>query len=103
MQKKFVPFEAAGNGINVNFKEGFVAANFPTLLVETYVRQDPQDQRLGLVVQEREPNEYIIKMHEIGFPRVTDGVHFAVRQLTDWLVGLHPDATISHHNLLRIN
>lgn len=101
MQQKFKPFEAGNSAINVNFKEGFTANNFPTLLVETYIRQDPQDQRIGLVVQMREPNEYIVKMHELGFPRSTDGVHYAVRQLADWVEGLHPDGKILHHNLQR--
>ncbi len=101
VQKQFTPFEVRGGTSNVNFKERFIAADAPILLVETYVQQEPQDQRLGLVIHEREPNEYIVKMHQLGFPRVTDGVHFAVRQLTNWLKGLHPDGVISHHNLMR--
>ena len=96
---RFESFEASSADVTVNFKEAFVAAGYPTLLVETYIRQDPQDQRIGLVIHERERHEYIVKLHDIGFPRSTDGVHFAVRQLADWLVGLNEDARIKHHNL----
>ena len=103
MHQKFEPFEerTSDGVINASFKEAFVAANFPTFLIETYIRQDPQDQRIGLIIHEREPNEFIVKMHTMGFPRTTDGVHYAVGRLANWLASLHEDGRIVHHNLQR--
>jgi hypothetical protein len=56
-------------------------------------------QRLGLVIRQRESGNYVISLHELGFPRPTLGVQRAIGQLAEWLLGLHEEARILHHNL----
>jgi hypothetical protein len=56
-------------------------------------------QRLGLVIRQREPGNYVISLHELGFPRPTIGVQRAIGQLASWFLGLHEEAKILHHNL----
>ena len=99
IRDKFAPFEVEQEGIHVHFKGVFESAERPTLLVETYIHQQPQDQRLGIVINERVAGEYILKLHDIGFPRRTDGAHLAVAQLTRWLVSQHNDSRIVNHTL----
>lgn len=101
IQHAFAPFEVAEeNGrYHVGFKALFAGVQYRALLVETYIRQEPQDQRVGLSIIERAPGDFLIKLHDLGFPRSTDGVHFAVGCLAAWLTSLHPQAQISHHTL----
>ena len=89
--------------INVHFKELYEAADRSTLLVETYIHQQPQDQRIGILIVERPNDNYLIKLHDIGFPRSTSGTHFAVRQLANWLLGLHENSRIVTHTLQRFH
>lgn len=94
IRSSFQPFRVQdGNKqINVHFKSLYSDNHRPTLLVETYVNQAPQDQRIGLIISQRSNNEYIIKLHDIGFPRSTEGAHLAVSSLRDWLVGLQAES-----------
>lgn len=96
---RFTPQDYATEGINVRFLAVYHTHNTPQLLVETYISQEPQHQRLGLTITERDPQQFIIQLHDIGFPRPTDGVHFAVSCLAQWLQTLHPESKIVRHNL----
>lgn len=69
------------------------------LLVETHITEDPMPQRVGLTIQERPNQEVIIGLHEIGFPRPTEGVHLAAAHLARWLLGLDERNKLTHHNL----
>lgn len=55
------------------------------LLIETYVNEDPIQQRIGLEIRSRPAGEIIISLAEVGFPRPTPGVHLAIRYLVDQL------------------
>ena len=84
---------------HVSFMELFRAHEGESLFVETYIKEEPVSQRLGLVIRQREAGNYVISLHELGFPRPTAGVQVAIGHLAQWLVGLHPEARILHHNL----
>lgn len=95
---KFEGFEDKSETVNVRFINLFRDGNRPSLLIDTYINETPYPQRLGLVIHEREPHSFIIQLHELGFPRITDGVHSAVGFLTKWLAS-QPDTTLQTHNL----
>lgn len=92
-------FNSADGALIVRFIEVYTSVNDPSLLLETYISQEPLDQRLGLRIQRRDKGDLIIKVHDIGFPRVTVGVQFAVACCARWLLALHPDAALLDHNL----
>lgn len=69
------------------------------LLVEAHVAEDPLPQRIGMTVHRRAEDELIIGLHELGFPRPTQGVHLAVAHLARFLLSLDSKAHIQHHNL----
>ena len=79
--------------------ELFRANEGDALFVETYIKEEPVAQRLGLVIRQREPGNYVISLHELGFPRPTAGVQLAIAALARWLVSLDDEAHILHHNL----
>lgn len=91
---------AAAGTVNVRLAELFYSTRHETLLVETYINEEPIDQRIGLSVRRQAGGELIVSLHEIGFPRPTAGIHAAIYGLAHWLVGLHPEAELVKHNLL---
>jgi tRNA (guanine-N7-)-methyltransferase len=99
IQEKYAPWHVSDAGIHVSFMELFRAHGGEMLFVEMYLREEPLSQRLGLLLRRRESGNYVISLHELGFPRPTAGVHVAIGHLAQWLIGLHEDGTILHHNL----
>jgi hypothetical protein len=86
--------------VNVRLADLYYSARLDHLLVETYINEEPVDQRIGLSVRQRAGGELIVNLHEIGFPRPTGGIHAAIWGLAQWLVGLHPEAQLLKHNLI---
>ena len=91
---KFVPFKAqAEGGLYISFMAAFSKPD--ALLIEAYVVEPSIHQQVGLLVMlNPETGEYVVSLGSIGTPRPTDGAHFAVRKLTEWVVSLSPDAKI---------
>lgn len=104
---QFSPFSPDLHGndaltdINVRYTALFRTLHEPSLLAETYINEQPQDQRIGIKIsqQNEEETTYILQIHTIGFPRPTTGAHAAIGRLSHWLTTLHPDAKIIRHNL----
>lgn len=99
IQQKYGRWQVSTDDCHISFMELFRAHEGAALFVETYLKEAPLSQRLGLVIRLREPGNYVIGLHELGFPRPTAGVQLAIAQLANWLVGLHEAAHILHHNL----
>ncbi|MCL4870094.1 MAG: tRNA (guanosine(46)-N7)-methyltransferase TrmB [Anaerolineae bacterium] len=83
----------------ISLDELFQSARTGALLVETYIHESALTQRVGLTIHQREAGRYIIGLHELGFPRPTPGVQFAIYTLAQWLCSLHPASHILSHNL----
>lgn len=97
-----VEFEAnehKSGDITVRFIELYISQNYRTLIVDTFVREESLDHRLLLAISEKKPKEYLVQMHEAGFPRATLGVHLAIYTLATWLSGLGSGGDILRHNL----
>ena len=99
IQEQYGRFHISTDSCHVSFMELFRAHEGKALFIETYLKEESVSQRLGLTVRQREPGNYVISLHELGFPRPTAGVHLAIGHLTNWLVGLHEESAILHHNL----
>lgn len=99
ISEQFAPFQASANDTHVNLMEAYQSPRDGTVLVEVYVVEEPLKQRVGLAIRQREDGTMVIGLHEIGFPRPTPGIQLAVKQLTDWVLSLHPDTVLLHHNL----
>jgi hypothetical protein len=93
MYTQFHPDEYHFGETYVSFLQAFRGAG--ALLFEVFVREPTIDQRVALIVAQREESqEFTIKLGTLGQPRPTDGIHKAVGLLGDWAVSLHPDARI---------
>lgn len=99
IQARYGRMRSSDQDRHVSFMELFRAHEGEALFVETYISEAPVAQRLGIVIRQREPGNYVISLHDLGFPRPTAGVQLAIAALARWLVSLHDDAEILHHNL----
>ena len=100
IENRFEEFAvSAESDLSVRYLSTFRSHAHQAVLFETYIAQQPQHQHVAFIVRERAPFEYIIQLYAIGFPRATDGVHQAAYHLARWLVALHPEGRLIHHNL----
>lgn len=101
----FEPGQWSAGATHVRFIELFQSPTRNKLLIEANINEEPLQQRVGLTIRSRERNghtaELILALHELGFPRPTEGVHQALAILADWLQSLHPDVKIVKSNLKR--
>jgi tRNA (guanine-N7-)-methyltransferase len=67
------------------------------LLFETHIGEPTIDQRIGLLLMERwhgKAGEYTLQPGTLGHPRMTEGVHAAVKLLAEWVLAQSPDARV---------
>lgn len=100
IEAQYGRWQYSHDNCHINFMELFRAKDEDALFVETYIKEEPVAQRLGLVIRQREPGNFVVSLHELGFPRPTRGVQLAIGQLAAWLLSLNEDGEILHHNLL---
>ncbi|MCP5094918.1 MAG: tRNA (guanosine(46)-N7)-methyltransferase TrmB [Chloroflexi bacterium] len=84
---------------HINLVELYESRDEQKLLVEAFVKEEPLSQRVGIEIQQRKNGEFMITLNELGFPRVTTGVHYAVAKLAQQVLGMHPAAQLVRHNL----
>lgn len=84
----------------IKYLHAFKSLEDGRLLIETYINEDPLRQRLCLEIRRRETGDYVIGLHEVGFPRPTRGVHQAVGWLVRWLQLEFPATVVANSTLL---
>jgi hypothetical protein len=70
-----------------------------SVVIDTYIEEEPLAQRLLLAITARGEGELLVHLHEVGFPRPTPGTHQAIAWLAQWLLELEPAGRVAHHNL----
>jgi tRNA (guanine-N7-)-methyltransferase len=91
MRAAFRPLEFTAGDAHIH--AGLVFLGERSLLFDVYVKEPTIDQRVALMLVEREaPQEFTLQLSVIGHPRPTAGIHAAANLLADWLLSLHPDA-----------
>ena len=101
---RFESFSQTGPEGAVRFIALYESTGQETLLVDTHVEEEPFAQRVGLTVRRRPAEagaaaEWVLGLHELGFPRPTAGVHQAIHFLARWFMEGDEDAAIVNSNL----
>lgn len=96
----FAPLQFSFDDLHIRLPMLFESVNESLLLAEVYIHEEPMPQRIGLQIRHRSDGDYLLGLSEMGFPRPTTGVHLALKCLAEWLIGLHPDTAVKHHNLI---
>lgn len=99
IEAAYESFHASEGDVHVRFTELFRAKDGDKLLLETYVKEPALAQKVGILIRQRTAGEYIIMLHEVGFPRATYGLHFAIGQIAEWVANLDAETRIIKNNL----
>lgn len=88
-----------GADVHISIMSAFVGKD--SALFEVYVKEPTVEQHMGFLVVPRQghPNEYTLKLASIGYPRPTDGVHYAAAVLVEQIRTLAPDVRVLHHKI----
>jgi tRNA (guanine-N7-)-methyltransferase len=97
--QRFQPQTFAEGDVSVRFIGVYHSTEYNTLLVDTYIDEQPVTQRIGITVRSKEEQTMILRLHEIGFPRPTVGTHQAIHFLSHYVQTLDPEARIVQSNL----
>lgn len=97
--QRFKPFHPPSEKIPISFIDIYRSGRDQNLLVEIFVNEDPFPQRVGLVIRRRSRGDFVISLHELGFPRPTKGIHLAVYYLVNWLQSLSKGTIIVNSTL----
>lgn len=99
MEAQFTLKHVEDNERHVNFMAIFQNKERNGLLIETYVKEEPLAQRIGITIRQRAEDVYVIGLSEIGFPRPTEGLQFAIATLAKWLLSLADASELMSQNL----
>lgn len=88
--QRFEPEQVSSENTHVKFLEMYQSFYDQKLLVETYIKEPPLTQRVGLSIRQRKTGELIVGLHDVGFPRPTRGIQLAISHLAQWIASLHP-------------
>jgi tRNA (guanine-N7-)-methyltransferase len=101
--QRFQPSVITNEKTSVRFVDLFQSIGKGSLVVDTYISEEPIEQRVLLAITWRETDDYLIHLHEVGFPRPTPGVQFALKCLTNWVCSLHEEAFVIRENLQKVS
>jgi tRNA (guanine-N7-)-methyltransferase len=99
LQAAFTQFECSRDTLHVRFMDLYLSRQHPAAVVEVYLAEEPMEQRLLLGLRRRKSGEWMLYVSDVGFPRASPGVHFAVQCLQRWLFAVGDGLEIVHHNL----
>jgi tRNA (guanine-N7-)-methyltransferase len=99
ISRHFVPLHWSRERTIIRLVDLYRSSRHDTLVIDVYVGEAPTDQRMLVALTRRSDGDLLIHLHEIGYPRPTSGVHFAIHQLANWVCSLHSGARVAHHNL----
>ncbi len=97
--RQFRQMHAAPGDTHIKFLEAYQSFYDQKLLVETYIKEEPLSQRVGLAVQRRPTGELIVSLHDVGFSRPTRGIQQAIVHLARWIASLDQESAIITSNI----
>lgn len=99
LQDRFEPATYSEQGMAVRFIGVFRSKEYEALLVDTHVEEEPLPQRIGIAIRRRKEGQFVLGLHEMGFPRPTKGVHRALHYLVQHLQAIDHDLRVVQSNL----
>jgi hypothetical protein len=97
--ESFEPRHCAAGVDAIRLIDLYKSQRRPALIIDTYIVEQPVEQRLMLEIYRRPDGDYLIRLMPTGFPRSTAGVHRAIDCLAKWMIDLDPGAELVRHNL----
>lgn len=101
--KSFQPWSFSAEGVSGRFIEMYHSRSNQALVIDTYVHEESLDQRVLLGVTHRLEGNFLIHLHEVGYPRPTAGLHRTVNNFSKWILALSEEGVILRSNLNLVN
>jgi tRNA (guanine-N7-)-methyltransferase len=86
-------------GVAIRYIGVFTSPARDFLLVDTHIEEEPVSQRVALSIRRRGADELILGLHELGYPRKTAGVHYALHCLVQEFQNRSPQTEVIQSNL----
>jgi hypothetical protein len=96
----FTPFQAQEGNIHVGIREVFRGRS--SLLFEIHAAEPTIDQHTALALSPHTggaAGTYTLQLTTFGHPRPTQGIHLAVRSISDWIIGLAEGSRVLNEKL----
>lgn len=97
---QFKPVRFAKGDTTVRYIACYLAAKGDYLVIDTFIHESPLEQRILLSLARRKYGDFLLSVHEVGFPRSTPGVHQAIEWFAEWVVSLDQESLILRKNLV---
>jgi tRNA (guanine-N7-)-methyltransferase len=92
LREGFAPDKFESDGAHIHLSAVYLGQN--SLLFEAHISEPTIDQHIALVLLPKPGGQFSLQVNTLGHPRMTAGVHAAVRRLGAQLVALHPEARL---------
>jgi len=99
LEEELKPSEWSSSTIRVRLISLYRSVKGESLILDTFIKEEPLEQRLLLAIDLRSEGDVLLYLHDVGFPRPTTGIHFALLMLTEWIIDQYPNSLILRHNL----
>jgi tRNA (guanine-N7-)-methyltransferase len=99
IEDRFESKQFADGTTKVQFIALYHSTKVNMVVVDTFIHEEPLEQRVLLSIAHRKAGDYLVSLHDAGYPRSTRGIHLAVHWLAEWLQGLSVGGKIVRHNL----
>ncbi len=99
IEKSFESRQVEDGTTKVRFIAMYHSVKINKLVVDTFIHEEPLEQRVLLSIEHRKTGDLMVSLHESGYPRSTQGIHLAVYWLAEWIKGSAEPASITRHNL----
>lgn len=97
IRERFEPIEISEGEVVVHIMNCYQGRHL--LLFEAYVKEPTIDQRVAMNLHQRRSGDFTLQMNALGHPRVTEGIHRAIKLLSDWLLSISPNSEVVAHKL----
>lgn len=102
VQSRFEPWEEQfDDGAIVRFFDIYRGRH--SLLFEAFVKEETIEQRIAIILRQRQSGDFTVLISPLGHPRATLGVHQAVSALGRWLLAQHPDTQLVDSHLRAVD
>ncbi len=99
MSSMFQPAHYSDDNVDIRFIACFYSSADNRLVIDTFIRETPLEQRVMIAVALRREGDYLVNLHDCGFPRATLGIQRAIMWLSEWILGLNNEGTLIRDNL----
>ena len=99
ISSKFQAVHFSDDDADIRFIDCFYSSTEKRLVIDTFIRETPLEQRVMIAVTRRREGDFLVNLHDCGFPRATFGIQRAILLFSKWILDLNKEGTLLRDNL----